>query len=243
MSNAKEFVYAGPVQASKFIGRKRELRRVVGRVRTQQNTLVVGSPHMGKSSFLAYLESELALDYWGAGHERLLFRHLDVHTLVSLPTQAAFWERVLDWPPLFKALGDLYPVYERVEENEFGTFMLELLFKALHTRGYQLILMLDEFDTFLSHPILNSAEFYGSLRSLSSRFPSLTLLLASRLPISKLNRETQAFAPHGSPYFNVFTEYELGRWRKWMWDACWPRRGLSVTSGVLWMSWGGIILF
>ena len=207
---AVPFIYGRPLRHDEFIGRRRELRRVVGRAKTQQNTVLVGAPHSGKTSFLYHLEGDLAKPYWGDNHDQIVFRQLDGQSLLGLQTQAAFWKYVLDWPPLFKALDNLYPVYERVEENEFGTFMLELLFKALDERRHQLILLLDEFDTFLSHPVLNSTEFYGSLRSLSSRYPSLTLILASRLTLSDLNRETQEFAPHGSPYFNIFTEYELG---------------------------------
>jgi hypothetical protein len=203
------FVYGRPLYGGEFLGRKQELRQVVGRVRTQQNTLVLGSPRIGKSSFLSYLEKPEAAGYWGEGYERLIFRYLDEDMLLRLPTQTAFWSQVLENPAVERGFSQT-GAFKKARENGFGMFVLEVLFKALHHEGKDLVLLLDGFDRFLAHPILHNAEFYGSLRSLSSRFPSLTLVVASRLPIAALNRETQSMAPHGSPYFNVFTEYELG---------------------------------
>ena len=84
------------------------------------------------------------------------------------------------------------------------------LFTALDDAGLRIVVMLDEFDALLSHPILNSAEFYGSLRSLSSRFSSLALIIATRRSLNQLNVQTQEINPHSSPYFNVFTELRLG---------------------------------
>lgn len=204
------FIYARPLYHNEFQGRQRTLRRIIGRAKTQQNSIIVGTPHIGKTSLLYFIESKPAQAYWGEAHPRIIFHHLDVHTLLGLQTQAAFWEQVLGTEALLIALGEELPIYERARVNQFGAFVLEQLFRVLHRRGYQLQLLLDEFDNFLAHPILNSAEFYGSLRSLSSRLPSLTLILASRLSIADLNNATQDFAPHGSPYFNTFTEYQLG---------------------------------
>lgn len=76
--------------------------------------------------------------------------------------------------------------------------------------GGRLVLLLDEFDTFLTNPVLHKAVFYAGLRSLASRFRALVLLIASRREVEQLNQLTQEINPHGSPYFNVFTEYHLG---------------------------------
>jgi hypothetical protein len=95
------------------------------------------------------------------------------------------------------------------KENKFGTFVLEQLFTEANSRGVRCMLFLDEFDDLLSHPVLNSAEFYGSLRSLASRSQGLVLVLGSRRDVEQLNTLTQAINPHGSPYFNVFTQITL----------------------------------
>ena len=104
----------------------------------------------------------------------------------------------------------VYAAYQTAEDNQFGTFTLEQFFTILAKEGWQFVLFIDEFDTLLTHPVLNRAEFYGSLRSLASRFQSFTLVIASRRSLEFLNRETQKINPHGSPYFNVFTEIRLG---------------------------------
>jgi hypothetical protein len=88
--------------------------------------------------------------------------------------------------------------------------MLEQLFRVVEREGWQFVLLIDEFDALLSHAILNSAEFFGGLRSLASGGAGFALVIASRHAIDWLNRETQKINPHGSPYFNVFTELRLG---------------------------------
>ena len=108
-----------------------------------------------------------------------------------------------DPTPIFKA-------YMTAEQNQFGTFTLEQLFTVLGQQGWLFVLILDEFDAILTHPVLNKTEFYGGLRSLASRCSGFTMVIASRHSLERLNHETQAINPHGSPYFNVFTEFRLG---------------------------------
>ncbi|HEC84506.1 MAG: hypothetical protein DRR08_08570 [Candidatus Parabeggiatoa sp. nov. 2] len=70
--------------------------------------------------------------------------------------------------------------------------------------------MLDEFDVLLNHPHLNNAEFFGSLRSLASLQPALSLLIAGRQSLSTLNTQTQEYnTATGSPYFNILREITL----------------------------------
>ncbi len=92
--------------------------------------------------------------------------------------------------------------------------MRDCLFAVLHATDSRLVLLLDEFDDFLSHPVLNSAEFYGGLLSLASRTGGLVLIIAARRELEQLNQLTQTVNPHGSPYFNIFTEILLGPFSK-----------------------------
>ena len=100
--------------------------------------------------------------------------------------------------------------YETAKKNHFGTFTLEQLFQVIGREGWQFVLLIDEFDALLTHPVLNKTEFYGGLRSLGSRCSGFAMVLASRHSLELLNQETQKINPHGSPYFNVFTELRLG---------------------------------
>jgi hypothetical protein len=138
------------------------------------------------------------------------FRDIDSHMLGKTFNQPAFWGHVLEPITVYFPTGELHTLYETARDNKFGAFTLMRLFTALEDAGLRLVVMLDEFDALLSHPILNSAEFYGSLRSLSSRFSSLALVIATRRSLNQLNVQTQEINPHSSPYFNVFTELRLG---------------------------------
>ncbi|MCO6435393.1 hypothetical protein [Nitrosomonas nitrosa] len=100
-------------------------------------------------------------------------------------------------------------LYIKARENQFGAPFLEDLFKGMALENLQLILLLDDFDDVLTHPVLNNAEFYGGLRSFASRLPALGLVISTRRGLAQLNELTQGFTG-GSPYFNVFNEMHLG---------------------------------
>src|SRR6185369_13626780 len=100
--------------------------------------------------------------------------------------------------------------WEISSQDGYSNFSLEQVFESLNRDGRRLILMLDEFDTLLSHPVLNKPDFYGGLRTLASRSGGFALVIAARRSLEQLNQLTQELNPHGSPYFNVFVEIQLG---------------------------------
>ncbi|MDX1415695.1 MAG: hypothetical protein R3293_15975, partial [Candidatus Promineifilaceae bacterium] len=142
--------------------------------------------------------------------DRCWFREVDSHMLGRKFDLAAFWAFVLEPVTVYFDSGELHSLFELASENGFGSFALKRLFAALDEADYRIVILLDEFDALLNHPILNSAEFYGSLRSLTSRFSSLALIIATRRTLNQLNVKTQEINPHSSPYFNIFTELRLG---------------------------------
>lgn len=211
------YIYGRAVRPMEFLGRETELRRLFSRLATGQSTAIIGQPHVGKTSLLNYVMDPASRQaQFGAEFDRDLFCVLDAQMLRSVETQAEFWAYALK--PLANALkreplkdaGNLLLAYETAEKNRFGNFVLEQLFNELKASGARYMLFLDEFDDLLSHKVLNSAEFYGGLRSLASRSAGLVLGLGSRRDVEQLNNLTQALNPHGSPYFNVFTQITLG---------------------------------
>jgi hypothetical protein len=216
MSNP--FFYGPPVPPDHFIDRRRELRRITGRIANQgQSTAVVGEPRSGKTSLLDYLAAPEARGLYSACEKRLVFSYLDAQTLGGEFSQAQFWEHVLR--PLHERAIAPHPdsplaqAYQMCQENDFGCFVLERFLAQLELTVWRLVLMLDEFDVLLYHPILNSAEFFGGLRSLASRSRgALALVIASRRPLTSLNEDTQQFSRTGSPYFNFLDEITLGPW-------------------------------
>ncbi len=215
MSNP--FFYGNPVPPDQFLDRRRELRRIAGRIVNRgQSSAIVGELDSGKTSLLLYLSApETRTKLYGESGERLLFSYMDAQTLGGEFSQAQFWEHGLR--PLHEQViapnpdSPLAQAYQMCRENEFGCFVLERLFAQMGPTGWRLVLMLDEFDLLLYHPVLNCAEFFGSLRSLASRSRgALALVIASRRSLASLNKDTQQFSRTGSPYFNFFAEIVLG---------------------------------
>lgn len=199
------------------MARRQPLRRAIGRILSGgQSTAIIGEPRTGKTSLLHYLAGpqEVRQAHYGERAGRLLFAYLDTQALGGQFTAAQFWERALislEW--LVEAEPDkpLAQQYHLCQKNGFGLFTLEALLRLLKRDGWRLVVLLDEFDTLLYHPMLNSAEFFGGLRSLASRSEgALSLIIGSRLPLTHLNARTQEFNPTGSPYFNIFAEITLG---------------------------------
>ena len=216
MSNP--FFHGPPVHPDQFINRRREMRRITSRIINRgQSTAVVGEPRSGKTSLLDYLAAPEARGLYSACEKRLVFSYLDAQTLGGEFSQTQFWEHVL------RSLHEraiaphpdspLAQAYQMSRENDFGCFVLERFLAQMELTVWRLVLMLDEFDVLLHHPILNSAEFFGGLRSLASRSRgALALVIASRRPLTRLNEDTQQFSRTGSPYFNFLDEITLGPW-------------------------------
>jgi hypothetical protein len=184
---------------------------LLGRLVTGQSTAIIGQPHSGKTSFLNYLlDQKSRQKIVGDKLDRSIFAYINSQTLGSSFDQPAFWKQVLT--PLVKqfSTGPIYETYKTAETNQFGTFTLEQLFTVIGQAKRQFVVLIDEFDVLLTHSVLNSTEFFGGLRSLASCGSGFALVIASRHSIDWLNRETQKINPHGSPYFNVFTELRLG---------------------------------
>jgi len=215
MSNP--FFYGGPVSPDQFIDRLPELRRIVGRIINHgQSTAIVGEPRSGKTSMLSYVTAAEAYKrFYGPAGKRLLFSFIDAQTLGRQFDQAQFWEYALR--PLHERViardpvSSLVQAYELCRQNNFGCFVLERLLAQVGAENWRLVLLLDEFDVLLHHPVLNSAEFFGSLRSLASRSRgALVMIIASRHSLTSLNDATHQFSCTGSPYFNFLDEITLG---------------------------------
>jgi len=202
------------VDTTYFINRNRELRRLVGRITNRgQCSALVGEPRVGKTSILHYLAAKTWQDNFGEVEYQLHFAYFDLQTIGSQFTQANFWEQAfyqLDDGKLFAPEKSISRAYNSCRESGFSTFMLERFLLQLGEEKIRLVLLLDEFDSLLFHPVLNRGEFFGSLRSLASRCDSLAMVIASRQSLSSLNTSTQELSRTGSPFFNIFEEITLG---------------------------------
>lgn len=209
------FINGNPVALSNFIGRKKEIRRIGSRINSCQSTAIVGEPRSGKTSLLLYIADQVAQQQLSNEKFKKIYTcYIDAHTLGSNSNQEEFWKTALNeiYETLIKSNPDcpISESYHICADNGFRTQVLENFLRHLEKNECHLVLLLDEFDLFIHHPILNSAEFFGSLRSLSSRIPSLSLVMASRQSLASLNSITQIFNQTGSPYFNFLSEINIG---------------------------------
>jgi len=125
MSNP--FFYGNPVHPDQFIDRRREMRRITGRIVNQgQSTAVVGEPRSGKTSLLDYLAAPEARDeLYGSHGKGLLFSFIDNQALGGQCNQAQFWELALR--PLHERVivpdpdSPLAQAYRTCQANAFGT--------------------------------------------------------------------------------------------------------------------------
>jgi hypothetical protein len=212
------FIHGRALLADELLDRQRPLRRIFRRLLTKQSTAIIGQPHIGKTSLLNYIMDDTQRrEMVGDACDGYIFSCLDAQVLMgSGVTQADFWQQALQ--PLEQFLDsfrdsrteEVARQYALVVDNSFGNFTLERLFSLLGSSDLCFVLILDEFDVLLSHQVLNSAEFFGGLRALASRTGGLVLITASRRTIAAMNSLTQELNPYGSPFFNIFTEVNLG---------------------------------
>lgn len=201
------FIYGRSLQPTEFSGRPVELNRMAGRLYRGQSIAVIGQPHIGKTSMLEFINDSIARrKQFGDNFGNNFFVFLDVLAAQGIRAQADFWRYVL--APLRTSV--YASQYEYAVQEGFNNFALNQVFDHLGNEGCKLILLLDEFDTMLSHPVLNTPDFYGGLRTLASRSGGFALVIAARRSLEQLNQLTQQLNPHGSPYFNIFVEFQLG---------------------------------
>ena len=204
------FRYGKPVPPDRFIGREDTQRTIFGRLNNGESTAIVGEPHIGKSSFLRYIRDERAHNDWlGDEAAHFAFVDIDCHLLPSSFQPADFWEEVVGRVEETFAGEALRRPIEAVRRTTFDSFALKRLFETLGRNRIRAVVMVDEFDVLLHHENFNTAEFFGSLRSLAIQTDGLALLTASRMMVGEMNRRSQEINPLGSPFFNNLIEVRL----------------------------------
>ncbi len=204
------FLYGNPVPPEQFVGRRRELRRIVSRLAYHgQSAAVVGEARSGKTSLLAYLGSRSGRDLICSDSSlRLVFSFLDAHSLPASVDHAYFWAELL--VPLVP-IADPGVLTMCHDGNYDPRILDERLFVHLREINVRLVVLIDEFDDLVRRRVSDPVRFFGALRSLASRGAgAIALVVATRLPLKELEDEAQRRGYSGSPPFNFMTSEILG---------------------------------
>jgi len=207
-----------PSHPHKVIGREKELRRLVRQILRGESGAIIGSARSGKTLMLDYLRDEnpehQAMLY-GDKADRLIFSYLDISALETGCNPAKFWEEALKAIEYKIITGDvssaLSNTYRICQDKQFDNFYLDKLLAQLRIDDWQLVLMLDRFESLLPREHLNTLYFLGHLRTLvSSRADSpLTLIIAGKNSLNQFHKETKDLNPMGSPYLNFLESGEI----------------------------------
>lgn len=218
MSN--QFSFGKPVYPEQFVGREDEINKLSGNILQGTSSVIVGDPRIGKTSLLNYVQAKETRELlYGSMSNNLHFVYLDAQTFDRekfAPSQ--FWQIATEdlYEKLLKSCSDSSSTQActRCLEDKFDrTSVIRGFFECLHEENLRLVILVDEFDVVLGHPQLNTPAFLGCLRSFSSSFQSLCLVLATRNSLTALNVATQEVSNklfQGSPYFNTYRAISLG---------------------------------
>jgi hypothetical protein len=205
----------GPVPPSRFIGRKREVRKTFSQLTGPgQGSVAISGPRCtGKTSLLHYIAAPEIAAEWDLTEDNALISFLDCQ-LVDHPFNAtAFWRQVLNLlqPHLQDSMGEELQKLYRQEQISNADF--EMILDALHEGGRRLILLLDNFERLIRTQMANETatrDFLSQLRALINRRPrTLSLVVTTDEPLEKLC-QTIDFGG-ASPFPNSFLSVRLKR--------------------------------
>jgi hypothetical protein len=198
-----DFIYGRPVRGSEFLNRESEMSTIFSRINNGESTAVVGEAHIGKSSVLLKIREHLQ-----AESPHLSVSLIDLHPVSGDYSPRTFWQEALE-----PVSADADPLLQqRLAAITQATDLrrpLERLFDYLASQNRSLIVLLDEFETLLSHPNFKDSSFFALLRSLATRTGGLSLVTATRLSVAEMNARGRTLLQTGSPFFNNMIEVRL----------------------------------
>jgi AAA-like domain len=195
-----------PVPPTRLIGRNIPIKTIVSGIHQMATALITGLPHIGKSSLLAYIADEkIRAEKLGQFDSQLHWQDFDCHLLPSDFRPRDFWERLFTQLETDGRFEKMKPRIERVRASQFSSFELSTFFKHCAYLPLGVVLVVDEFETLLSHPGFEDVQFFRTLRSVASNTDGLMMIAASRLRMAKLHERIRK-QMDGSPVFNTQME-------------------------------------
>jgi hypothetical protein len=203
----------GPVPPSRFVGRRREVRKTFSQLTGPgQGSVAISGPRCaGKTSLLRYIGAAEIATEWDLTKDNALICLLDCQLVEQPFNVTAFWRQVLDLlqARLQDSMGE--KLHELCQQEQISNADFEVILDALHAGGQRLILLLDGFDRLIQTRVTISLvirDFLSQLRALINRRPrTLSLVLATDEPLEELC-QTIDFGG-ASPFPNSFMSVRL----------------------------------
>jgi tRNA A-37 threonylcarbamoyl transferase component Bud32 len=217
------FICGGPVPASHFVGREREVRTIFDQIASpaRGSVAISGDRRIGKTSLLQYVCDPSVIESWGLSRDEYLFVYLDCPTIGSF-TPSRFWQRILTLLLRQAREISLTSSVETIEsvlkKETISSTDFEMGLDEIHKTGRVLALLLDEFEWVIDPGDERTTRvFLSGLRTLTTRQPRvLSLVVATREKLSKLCEPIEFTT---SPFYNnflfrslkAFTEKEINQ--------------------------------
>ena len=189
-SEANPFRIDGPVwRKEDFVGRSKEVQRILGLIRQGQSVSVVGPMGCGKTSLLDHIARIGAPEQHGMRAAEQIFLRLSGRAFVDASQAAClagFCTEILSRFEQVDAALKARLLEEEAEGMLVGHRGLRTLFRIVRECGFRPVLALDDFDDLAQNSSLKDS-FFAALRSLATGY-EVVFLIASQRPLYELEK-------------------------------------------------------
>jgi archaellum biogenesis ATPase FlaH len=188
-----------------FFGRDEEVHYLMSLLRNSQSCSIIGPRRIGKSSLINYISNPEILKKSGLEPNEFIFVSIDLEGLEQI-SQSEFFQIMIDEIRNQSTEEELRDRIERLLERETIRFLdLKNIIRQISDSGKKIIFLLDEFELITNNTNLDS-NFFSGLRNLANSY-NVGYLTASHTTLLELTFSKETL---GSPFFNFFTQIELG---------------------------------
>jgi hypothetical protein len=204
------FYIGQPVPPEKFVGRRSELTTAFAHIHNRGHLAIYGSPGMGKSSLLNYIQSPETWQQRRMDASQALIVYLNC-TDINPFTSSAFWREILN---LLKEKTEedeelQFDIDEILEEEIVEKDDIRQILKEIGQRNKFLLLLLDDYDHALrvNEPHYNESDmftFLSEFRNLAVHSQASHYLATVVTTFRRLNELGPNVPPGGSPWYNHY---------------------------------------
>ena len=151
-SDRNPFVYGGPVDVNRFVGRQHEVNLVFEQVTSavRGSVAVIGERRIGKTSLLHYVSAPDVIRRWTHDEQSSIFLFIDCGAITPMTT-TRFWQDILTrLKRELERRGRYGQLAARIAallgHDEIRTAEIEFLIEDFRDESLLLVILLDEFE-------------------------------------------------------------------------------------------------